>query len=448
MLKLILSDMRYNASQWLAIIVFTFLVGAVLGIAEQIALESQAYLARGWEFSQVRILVQTGGSIFLFSSLPVIPIILSLTHLLVQKLKYSYALWAVNGVSPRQIRAIFLIELALFTTVSGAMGALSAFPFHTMVCSLFYTSNDLPICIDANLLVRSCIYTGWCTALLALVGSIKSSKLASRISPISIFSYQNETKTRWSLSRIIIVVAVLICSLCSVFPVIAHRYESITWGFTLSYLLVFLFSLLAPWYFPKLLIFWSKVLKKRLLLNIARNNVRYSLSTSTSLELPIFISYCLISVFFSDMKIFEVFFFSLGIKGDFNVPVQGLAIILGFPIAVCLAGVMGCMIMALSQHKKIAAYLRICGFTDTELLREGFYEVTLHVLNALIAGILTTLISNCLLSALLGVCVFNPDFHTGLLVVSGFWIILLITIAISLTLTQECDRLDLLRTRD
>ena len=84
MLKLILSDMRYNAPQWLAIIVFTFLVGAVLGIAEQIALESQAYLARGWEFSQVRTLVQTGGSIFLFSSLPVIPIILSLTHLLVQ----------------------------------------------------------------------------------------------------------------------------------------------------------------------------------------------------------------------------------------------------------------------------------------------------------------------------------------------------------------------------
>lgn len=425
--RLLLHDLRYHALQWASLVVFAAGAGAIFALGEHIIIAAQCLDVPSLRTS-TRLLYQVGSGIIVASAFPVIPVMLSLAHLLVDKLTPTFALWALNGVLPRQIRRIVLTEVLIFGFFGGVVGGLIGFCFHTWafaplgIDTLMASPN---VQITPSMIGTACILAGIYTCILCMLGSIKSAWHAAATSPVIALTSGEDARSKRPIARIILVICAILL-LCSLGYQTAQRNaHSLNSAMGIPYLIIFAAAIVAPWMFPVILRVWTAVLKRFLLLDLARNNVRHTLSTSVSMELPLFIGYALITTFFSNLKILEAFYHVLGIRGNFTVPLPAIVILFVFPIALCLMGSVACIVIALEYNKRNALYLHICGLTQAQIAGVSLWEITIHTLNAAIVGIIISFFSNMVCCTLLGVYpVLSFDMHSGCIVLVCGWFVL------------------------
>lgn len=396
--KLLLSDIRYSYKQWLAIIAFTAMLGAVLSFALQLSFD-----AGGQPIAIKKTLEQTSGAVIFFSSVPVIPVIQSLSNLLVRKRSDTYALWMLTGVTPRQVTRSFIAEMLAFCLMGSLLGSVGSYAFQPLVRASVLPGEAGSVALGAGSIVASCITT--CLIIMALValGSVKGAIRAARVSPARMILGIEELKKKLPLFKVLVCIGSLGVLGALAASTASRTTASITPGFFLSLPLIVLVGSMALWIMPSLLRVWTALFKRFTIIAIAVQNVRYSLASSVSLELPLYIAYTLTTTLFASLPLLDQFYASRQLVGDFRIPIQASFVMVGIPVFICFAGALASILMALDSCKDNVVLLLVNGLTRRQVVVCMCCEALMHCVNALLLGLITALVAHGLLATLLGV---------------------------------------------
>ena len=114
MLRLALSDLLHSPKTWLGLFIFAITCGCMCQFSFLLIHSAESH---GLMFSRV------GTGMLLLTVIPSLPIASALSNLVVERQRYSYALWQLAGASPCVVRRSVLVQLGLIGGLGAAFGA-------------------------------------------------------------------------------------------------------------------------------------------------------------------------------------------------------------------------------------------------------------------------------------------------------------------------------------
>lgn len=395
MLRLALSDLLHSPKTWLGLFIFAITCGCMCQFSFLLIHSAESH---GLMFSRV------GTGMLLLTVIPSLPIASALSNLVVERQRYSYALWQLAGVSPRVVRRSVLVQLGLIGGLGAAFGAsVSALLYEPVLPlvlpDLLDRSSSVAITFYPSDLLETCIYSMF----VFVIGGHGSARRASSTSPIAVLSSTDCPTQKVPVLRILLSTFCLAVTVYLFLTMTESSMSTVTnAAFFLPIAITACMSTLAPWLLPPMLRFWTVPLKLNILLRLSREEACYTLASSTSIELAIMTCFGMISGISSSIRVLSSWYTASGSSIGTTINQTAKFILFVCPAIVCLIGVAACTLAAADDHKKFASTLVLIGFTRREIVVISLGESLIHAANALILGAASAIISTLLNSFALG----------------------------------------------
>lgn len=330
MFKLAASDLVRHANVWIG----AFAVAIVCGLVGEYAFCLTSSSHRVTDALQTNL--QTAGTMMLFFSVIAgLPIVASVANLVITRQRISYALWQLAGASPRIVLWVVLLQLAVCGLVGSLVGGLISLALYPPLFPLLF-SDFGPSVVTLNVTPDATglpLVAFW-SALIFLCGGFGAARRASKTKPLAALSELERTTSKIPLLRIALLGLSIACAVWFYdLMKTADAKDVITWGFVFPLPIIGIFSALSPWILPTVLRAWSILLRPFVLSDLAGKEARYSLASSSSMELPVMVGYAIICGFSSALGPLAVWYAThVGSDGDFTVGWTPTVIMLGGPL--------------------------------------------------------------------------------------------------------------------
>lgn len=361
MIRLVFCDLYDHLTTWIG--AFFIAVGCSYIGGWVVSLQTtSSFYADGVQ----KFLQNAGSSIFMFSLIAGIAVLISAANLTVSVQRQSYALWQLVNIKPYLVSLIVLIQLAIVAVLGAVCGTLLSVITFKPLFPLLFSSRAEIAQITPHVGIEQ-LPTVWLIVVIVfLVGGLKGARSAAMTPPLTVLREPEPKKIRLTWLRILVFVALSAC-MCWMAYTIGEalsenrQADAMMWAFLMPVLLASTFAPLAPLLLPVTLSAWTTLIPLKLnnAWYLARNSARYSLSTSTSVETPIMMGFGLVAGIFSVMQVLASHARTQGVS-DTSGYILGSTetlLMLGGPVLLCAIGAAVSVVMSSRSRTRDVALL-------------------------------------------------------------------------------------------
>ncbi|MFF2900394.1 FtsX-like permease family protein [Streptomyces sp. NPDC057966] len=381
-MRLVLSDIRMQASMWL----WTFLcavVGAACAAGSVIAMFTAVSTARAaGDARMVSASIALGGNIVFFTALAAVGIVASTVGLTLTTQRRDHALWAILGIPRNRIRFILRTELVVLGAAAGAL----AVPLAPLVASTAlaqWTTTGLYLHgatagfhlwhVGASVLsgVVPCLLGGWGVT-----------RRAVKTPEMRAFRDLSDPPARPGVMRSVLALCLLAGVVGMWIPGLGLELEGgieqrTAFAFAGDLFLICLLLLMGPWVLTPLMRFWTALVPSRgVAWHLAVQSCRTRAARSVATVLPFALSLSFVGLF---MVMGNVMPGSTAGLGD-------VLVVLGWVFVVSWVGGLAVIALVGRERTRDSAIVTVAGARPGVVTRSTIYEGVIYAGTAIVFG--------------------------------------------------------------
>lgn len=387
-------DLWFHRSTWLwtffALLVCSTCIGTVFASAASVG----ASIAQVDTDSEAMALeLQSLVSVLMsFIGITACAVIATNTRLVVLAQSRSHALWKILGMPSRKVRRTVLAQVTVLGAVAGAFASLLA-PVVSILYVQTWAETGLPVSGPPGYSASVPVNTVMLTVAFALAGAWGPARRAAQVNELQAIrdaAMPTSHVTRAALLSGVCFVGM--AGLCFVAGVIDGINADGEPDAIVAAMLMLLAAALAlsAWTLPATLACWSSFMRTRVVAwHLARAAVRQRTAQSISASLPYALAISLIGTLY-------------GSVAAAGVEAEGIGMVLGLVLPICIAGGMGTVAMCGPQRRSDSRTLEMLGVNRTQINLANALEGTSYGVTGVVFGWFFTLTSSLVGSILLG----------------------------------------------
>lgn len=430
MIHLVFSDLRDHATTWIGAFIVAMGCGYIGGWVVSIQTTAGFYTGALQKFLQ-----NAGSSIFVFSLIAGIAVLVSAASLTVSAQRRSYALWQLANVKPRLISIVVLVQLVVVAVLGAICGTLFAAVTFEPLFPWMFSAREGVAAVVPRVGMQLMPMVWLVVAGVFLCGGLKSARNAGKTPPLTVLREPEPKRMKMTWLRALLFTGLVVCTYW-LYSIMASGTSNdvMSWSIFIPVLVVATLIPVAPVVFSTLLSAWTSFIPQKHwnAWYLARHTARYNLGTSTSVETPIMVGFGLVAGLFSVINVLASFARSQGAT-DTSGYVLGLTetlLMLGGPVLLCAIGAAVSVVMSSRSRTHDIALLTANGARPSTLMAAAVCEALIHTVTATLMGMGSVVISNVIVAHALGLPLFEDvAFGTGLVVsFVGFIVVLVATL--------------------
>lgn len=407
--QIVKRDLWFHRSTWLwtfaALLVCSTCVGTVFASAASVG----ASIAQANSEAMALELQSLVSVLMSFIGITACAVTATNTRLVVLAQSRSHALWKILGMPSRKLRRIVLSQVAALGAGAGVFASLLA-PVVSVLYVQTWAETGLPVTGPPTYSPSVLFGTISLTIAFALAGAWGPAKRAARVDELQALRDAAMPTSRVTKSALFWGVCLVgMAGLCFFTGVIDGIYADGEPDAIVAGMLMILAAALAlsVWTLPATLACWSLFMRTRAVAwHLARAAVRQRTTQSISASLPYALAISLIGTLY-------------GAVAAAGVEANGLGMVLGLVLPICIAGGMGTVAMCGPQRRSDSRMLKTLGVAPTTINLANALEGASYGITGVVFGWFFTLTSSLVGSILLGMPVLVGMSHLpwGLLAV-------------------------------
>lgn len=421
MIKLAISDLKYNVSAWLGLLIIAIL-GGILGEFAASILSTGAQNID----STAKMLNNAGIMVIVFSSTAAIPVLILASRLFVAEKEKVYALWRLNYASSTQMRLVILSQLFIIAIIGALIGSLCMASAFKYFYPIFFSTRETLRNIPPEIAIQSIPVICLIVLGLFLIGSIPGLHKATRISPlIALKDTLQGTKSRRKNILLSILITLCLLSLFLVMKVSEFELSSMI-ALLVPIIVTILFALMSYILLPGILKIWTQpfLFFKGIIFPITRSRALYNMNSSTAIESSIMVLIALLTSMYTALKILESVSLSTNqAQGSgFELDLTLAMLMFSGPVLLGVAGATLTTIISSRSKSNESSRLLLIGLLRHEIILCVALEAAMHSITAFICGLLCCLVSSSLIYfGINATALVIPQMQSGIIIaVIGF----------------------------
>ncbi|MFT3943760.1 MAG: hypothetical protein QM705_08040 [Ancrocorticia sp.] len=340
----------------------------------------------------------------MFIVLVSMPIIGSMTGLVVDARRGALARLSLAGATPRQVRSTInaqLIVVSLMTAVIGALISLVGTIPWLLFGSAMYKNEDEFVLLDLAISPIPLLIAAGFTALVSIIAGSRQARAASLIPPVEALRLsQAPSRTprlKWSSwIKIILLALIVVVSWVSVRFQVQNMYkETVSNLFIISWAQIFvwgaLLSVIAPVLVAPLTRFWTKLVPgKAPSWILARSTVSARADRLYKSVVPVMFTFTVgvgaMAIGETGVKTISVYLGDPGIAGSMTL--KSYAYMFGFPLIIAFSAGIASLIMMGKQRDAELALVGIVGATPKQRRATPALEALIITISAVLLSLL------------------------------------------------------------
>ncbi|MFT3943759.1 MAG: FtsX-like permease family protein [Ancrocorticia sp.] len=397
-----LAEIKASWRAWLSVSVVFIAINAALCITATLYWTGHVAVREGrieWFDSVYYTASQGINAVFIL--LVALPVINSVTGLVVDSRRGALARLALAGASPRQVRSTITTQLVVVTLASAVIGAaitvIAARPWLIFTANM---SDEGFIFLEPVLSPIPIVATTLACTLIAVVAGYRQANAASRIPPVEALRLSQAPPTRPRLKasgwvKTVLLALVIVISWLSVSIQVAHPYkETVSNLFILSLAQIFLWGALLSVIAPVLVIpmtrFWTHLVpSKSPSWLLARATVSARADRLYKSVVPIMFTFVLgvgaLSVDETGMRTLKL---ALGLDDIEQANIWFYAYIFGLPLIIAFSAGVVSLIMMGRQRDAELALVGVVGATPKQRIWAPIFEAVIITGSALLLSLI------------------------------------------------------------
>ncbi|MGP5054647.1 hypothetical protein ACTXJ3_06060 [Brachybacterium paraconglomeratum] len=390
--QIVKRDLWFHRSTWMwtfaALLVCSTCVGTVFASAASVG----ASIAKTGSEAMELELQSLVSVLMSFIGITACAVIATNARLAVLAQSRSHALWKILGMPSGKVRRIVLAQVALLAAIAGAFASILA-PAFSILYVHTWAETGLPVSGPPAYSPSVLFGTIMLTIAFALTGAWRPAKRAAKVDELQALrdaAMPTSSVTKSALTSGICLLGM--AGLCFFTGVIDGIYKDGEPDAIVAGMLMLLAAALAlsAWTLPAVLACWSSLIRTNdLAWHLARAAVRQRTAQSISASLPYALAISLIGTLY-------------GSVAAAGVEAQGIGMVLGLILPICIAGGMGTVAMCGTQRRSDSRMLHTLGVPRAQVNRANALEGASYGVTGLVFGWFFTLASSLVGSILLG----------------------------------------------
>ncbi|MGY3684524.1 FtsX-like permease family protein [Streptomyces sp. TE33382] len=389
-MRLVLSDVRMQASMWLWTLLCAA-VGAACSAGSVIAMFTAVSAARAaGDARMVSASIALGGNIVFFTVLAAVGIVASTVGLTLMTQRREHALWVILGIPRNRVRSVLRTELVVLGTMAGAL----AVPLAPLVASIAlsqWTTTGLDLHgatvgfqlwhIGASVLsgVVPCLLGGWGVT-----------RRAARTPEMRAFRDLSDPPARPGVARGILALCLLAGVVGMWIPGLGLELDGgieqrTAFAFTGNLFLICLLLLMGPWVLTPLMKSWTALVPSRgVAWHLAVQSCRTRAARSVTTVLPFALSLSFVGLF---MVMGNV------MPGS-SAGLDDVLVVLGWVFVVSWVGGLAVIALVGRERTRDSAIVTVAGARPGVLTRSTIYEGAIYAGTAIIFGAISIAVTS------------------------------------------------------
>lgn len=389
-MRLVLSDVRMQASMWLWTLVCAA-VGAACSAGSVIAMFTAVSAARAaGDARMVSASIALGGNIVFFTVVAAVGIVASTVGLTLVTQRREHALWVILGIPRNRVRFILRTELVVLGTLAGAL----AVPLAPLVASIALTqwkSTGLDLHgatvgfqlwhIGAGVLsgVVPCLLGGWGVT-----------RRSAKTPEMRAFRDHSDPLARPGVARSILAFCLLAGVVGMWIPGLGLELEGgieqrTAFAFAGNLFLICLLLLMGPWVLTPLVKFWTALVPSRgVAWHLAVQSCRTRAARSVTTVLPFALSLSFVGLFMVMGNVMP------GSSAGLN----DVLVVLGWVFVVSWVGGLAVIALVGRERTRDSAIVTVAGARPGVATRSTIYEGAIYAGTAIIFGAISIAVTS------------------------------------------------------
>lgn len=403
-----LAEIKASWRAWLSVSIVFLAINTVLCITALTVWTGQMAVNNGvlnWVDAGYYTISQM--IIGLFILLVAMPIIGSMTGLVVDSRRGALARLALAGATPRQVRSTInsqLVVVSLATAVIGALISIVAtIPWITFTSST-YSDEESFVLLDLVISPIPLLMAAGFTTIVSIIAGSRKAKAASLIPPVEALRLSQapsrKPRVKWSgWIKIFLIALMVVASWVSVpFQVENFYKETVSNLFILSWAQIFiwggLLSTIAPVLVTPLTRVWTRLIpSKSPAWILARSTVSARADRLYKSVVPVMFTFTIgvgaIAIGDTGMRTLTIYTGDAGIADSMTL--QHYAYLFGFPVVIAFCGGVASLIMMGKQRDAELALVAIVGATPKQRLAAPAFEALIITVTSLLLSLFAIL---------------------------------------------------------
>ncbi|PQZ96351.1 ABC transporter permease [Arthrobacter sp. MYb227] len=395
MIRLVLADIRMQASMWLWALLCA-VVGAACVAGSLIAMFTSISAAQSAGDSRVvSASIALGGNIVFFTVIAAMGIISSTVGLTLTTQRREHALWVILGIPRHRVKAILRIELIVLGLVAGTLAIAPAYLVAGITLKQWAVTG-----LDLN--NASVAFHAWhvCISLLAgiipcVLGGWGVSARAARTPEMRAFRDATDSAAKPGIARSIFALCLLAGVVGMWIPglgleLVGGLAQRTAFAFAGNLFLICLLLLMGPWVLTPLMKLWTALVPSRnVAWHLAVQSCRARAARSVTTVLPFALSLSLVGLF---IVMGNVMPNSTAGMGD-------VLVVLGWVFVVAWVGGLAVIALVGKERGRDSALISVAGAGPGVIAQSAILEGVIYAGTAIAFGALTLTITGFTIAA-------------------------------------------------
>ncbi|PZF67691.1 hypothetical protein DEJ33_04290 [Curtobacterium sp. MCPF17_047] len=418
MLRLVLSDLRYNVGIWIGALVVSAATAAAAAVAAGM-LETGFVLVQG---GGERDLLRAGGLATLASLVVVLTVVAvtavlgSVTRLTIDLQRRGYALWQLVGVPSGTVTLVVRLQLGVVALIGSTIGCLVAAPFVPVFLHYGLSASDGLRSLDERFSPVSGVAVVVAVTAVVVLSSLRASRLAGLVRPIEVLREPEAARRRKGWRRWAAGIVALGLATLMTLGLAASGVRAGAQVLLVGPLVTAAFVAIGPTVFPSVLRAWTAVVPAHRSASwfLARNAAGFAVGRSSATVSALVMTIALpgsITAGFATLgdAVERTTGRSLG-----GIDTQSFLLMLGGPLLVSLFGAAATVLMAGRTREQEAALVEAAGGSRGIVLARAAWESVILVGTAVIVAAAVLVVTSVGQALALGVTTPGTLPHLGL----------------------------------
>ncbi|MFD9607969.1 FtsX-like permease family protein [Streptomyces sp. NPDC059083] len=394
-MRLVLSDIRMQASMWL----WTFVcavVGAACSAGSVIALFAAVSAARAaGDARMVSASIALGGNIVVFTVLAAVGVVASTVGLTLTTQRRDHALWAILGIPRRRIRFILRTELAVLGAAAGAL----AVPLAPLVADTAlgqWTTEGLDLHgATAGFQPWHIGVSALCGVVPCLLGGWGVTRRAARTPEMRAFRDLSDPPARPGVARGVLALCLLAGVLGMWIPGLGLELDGGTeqrtaFAFAGNLFLICLLLLMGPWVITPLMRCWTALVPGRgVAWHLAVRSCRSRAARSVTTVLPFALS----------LSFVGLFMVMANVMPGSTAALDDVLVVMGWVFVVSWVGGLAVIALVGRERTRDSAVVTVAGARPGVVTRSTIYEGVIYAVTAILFGAIALTVASATLAA-------------------------------------------------
>ncbi|MFI1617047.1 FtsX-like permease family protein [Streptomyces lydicus] len=395
MMRLVLSDIRMQASMWLWTLVCAA-VGAACSAGSVIAMFTAVSAARAAGDTRMSSAsIALGGNIVFFTLFAAVGIVASAVGLTLKTQRREHALWVILGIPRNRVRRILRTELMVLGTIAGAL----AVPLAPLVAGI---ALDQWTATGLDLHGATVGFELWHVGVAVLFGVVPCllggwgvTRRAARTPEMRAFRDLSDPPARPGAARSVLALCLLAGVVGMWIPGLGLELEGgveqrTAFAFAGDLFLICLALLMGPWVLTPLMKLWTALVPSRSVTwHLAVQSCRARAARSVTTVLPFALSLSFVGLF---MVMGNVMPGSTAGLGD-------VMVVLGWVFVVSWVGGLAVIALVGRERTRDSAVVTVAGARPGVVTRSTIYEGAIYAGTAILFGTISIAVTSATIAA-------------------------------------------------